>query len=174
MKSATDLAKLLELARNLYLTLRKCCACHKICTRPCESVAPATKSAPDLAKVLRLPRILHALPCAPAPVGFATRPCQRCGNGACHEIKSSARQKPCETSTLLLQWAPVRDRPDTVRGRGTFRASSAATSCALPRFRAFSIFSRTRTRCWNTAPATKSALSNIYFKSLSNILQVSF
>ena len=36
--------------------MRKCCACHEICTRPCESAAPATKSILDLAKVLRLPR----------------------------------------------------------------------------------------------------------------------
>ena len=41
-KSILDLAKVLRLPRNLYLTLRKCCACHEIYT--------------DLAKVLRLPR----------------------------------------------------------------------------------------------------------------------
>ena len=36
--------------------MRKCCACHEICARPCESAAPATKPILDLAKVLRLPR----------------------------------------------------------------------------------------------------------------------
>ena len=48
---------------SYHLSLRKCCACHEICTRPCENAAPATKSAtksaPQVAKVLRLPRGLH-------------------------------------------------------------------------------------------------------------------
>ena len=48
----TPHAKVLRLPRNLRLTLRKFCTCHEICT----SIAPATKSVPDLAKVLRLPR----------------------------------------------------------------------------------------------------------------------
>ena len=62
------LAKVLHLPRNLYWALWKCCACHEThtwpCARvprlpsnlcltsrnawPCESVAPATKPAPDL------------------------------------------------------------------------------------------------------------------------------
>ena len=200
--------EILRLPQNLYLALRKYSACHKICTRPCqsaapdtksapdlakelrlprnltrprESVAPATKSAPDLAKVSRLPRNLHAPPCAPAPMGFAMRPCQRCGNAApatncylalrkccaCHEIyighakvlrlpRNSIFAKP---PRCCYSGHPSRDRPNRRRGRGTFRTSSAATSCALPGFCAFSIFSRTQTRCWNTAPATKSALN---------------
>ena len=45
-----------QLAESGRSTLRKCCACHEICTRPRESAAPATKSILDLAKVLRLPR----------------------------------------------------------------------------------------------------------------------
>ena len=45
-----------QLAESGRSTLRKCCACHEIDTRPCESAAPATKSILDLAKVLRLPR----------------------------------------------------------------------------------------------------------------------
>ena len=45
-----------QLAENGSSTLRKCCACHEICTRPCESAAPATKSILDLVKALRLPR----------------------------------------------------------------------------------------------------------------------
>ena len=55
MYSVLDLAKVLRLQRNLYSSLRKCCACHDIC----ESVAPATKSVFELAKVLRLPRHLR-------------------------------------------------------------------------------------------------------------------
>ena len=45
------LAKALPLPRNPHLTLPKVCY-----IRPCQSAAPATKSAPGLAKVLRLPR----------------------------------------------------------------------------------------------------------------------
>ena len=45
-----------QLAESGRSTLRKCCACHEICTRPRESAAPATKSILDLAKVLHLPR----------------------------------------------------------------------------------------------------------------------
>ena len=44
--SAPDLSKVLRLPRNFNhwenLTLRKCCACHEICTSPCESAATAT------------------------------------------------------------------------------------------------------------------------------------
>ena len=43
----------------MFLTLRKCCACHEICTWPCESAAPATKPVLGLAKVLRLSRNLY-------------------------------------------------------------------------------------------------------------------
>ena len=43
MKSALDLVKVLRLPRNLHLTLRTCCACHKICTSPGECAALATK-----------------------------------------------------------------------------------------------------------------------------------
>ena len=38
------------------LTLRRCYACHETCAVPCASAAPATKSMPDLAKNLCLPR----------------------------------------------------------------------------------------------------------------------
>ena len=54
--SILDLAKVLRLTRNLYLTLRKCCACHDIYTCPCEKTAPAMKSVIELAKLLRLAR----------------------------------------------------------------------------------------------------------------------
>ena len=37
-----DLGKLRRLPRNLCLTLRKICACHEVCARPCESAARAT------------------------------------------------------------------------------------------------------------------------------------
>ena len=47
------------LSFSFSLDLAKVCTCHAICTRPCESAAPATKSVPDLAKVLRLPRNLY-------------------------------------------------------------------------------------------------------------------
>ena len=59
--SQTVLAKVLRLPRNLYLTLRKCCACHE----------PSPSSQTVLAKVLRLPRNLY----------LTLRKC--C---ACHEI----------------------------------------------------------------------------------------
>ena len=36
----------------------------------------------DLAKMLPLPRNLHTLPCAPVPMGFAMRPCQKQENAA--------------------------------------------------------------------------------------------
>ena len=49
MSCALDLAKVLHLPRSLYLTLRKCCACH--------AIQPLGKL--DLAKVLRLPRNLY-------------------------------------------------------------------------------------------------------------------
>ena len=47
-----------HLPRNLYFTLRKRCACHKISTWPRESAAPATRPAPDLVKV-KCPRALR-------------------------------------------------------------------------------------------------------------------
>ena len=50
----------------------KYCACHDICTWPCESIAPATKWVHSIAKVLRLPRNLYLrLP------RNLTRPCER-------------------------------------------------------------------------------------------------
>ena len=93
------------------------------------------ESAPDLAKVPRLPRCLHAPPCAPVPMAFAMRPCQRCGNAA-----------PATKSILGL--AKVLRVPRNTwpreRGCGACR-TSAAISCAPPRFCAFSIFSRAQT-----------------------------
>ena len=56
---APDLAKVLCLPRNLYLTLPNCCAYRKICTWPCEKAAPATKSVLDLAEVMCLSRYLR-------------------------------------------------------------------------------------------------------------------
>ena len=47
--------------RVVCVTLRKCRACHTIQISPCKSAAPATKSAPDLAEVLRLPRNLRVV-----------------------------------------------------------------------------------------------------------------
>ena len=114
-RAILDLAKVLRLPRNL--------------TRPCESVAPATKSAPNLAKVLRLPRNLHAPPCAPVPMGFAMRPCQRCGNAApaTKSILGLAKvlrlpRKCCachETVTLrnLRAAVPMAPRPRPFRAR---------------------------------------------------------
>ena len=63
--------------RNLYLTLRKRCACHEFCTWPCESDAPAINFALDLAKVLHLPRILNlTLRKCCACHEFCTWPCE--------------------------------------------------------------------------------------------------
>ena len=50
-KCAHDLVKVLRLSSNPHLG----CACQKIRTQPCKSAALATKSVPDLAKVLCLP-----------------------------------------------------------------------------------------------------------------------
>ena len=88
-----DLAKVLRLPRNLYLTLRKCCACHEIYTWPCESAAPATKSTLDLAKVLRLPRNLY----------LTLRKCY-----ACHAVQT--------LQNLRAAVPMVRDRSRTVPG----------------------------------------------------------
>ena len=55
--SATASASCYPLARREWIQhLPKFYACHKICTRPCESPAPATISILDLVKVLRPPR----------------------------------------------------------------------------------------------------------------------
>ena len=51
-KSILDLAKVLRLPRNLYLTLRKCCACHAIQT---------------------LRNLRAAVPMGPSPNAFRTR-----------------------------------------------------------------------------------------------------
>ena len=70
-------------AANLYLTLRKCCACCEICrescTAPCESVAPPSKCVPDLATVLCLPQSL----CLTLPQNLHLTCAKHC---ACHEI----------------------------------------------------------------------------------------
>ena len=134
--------------------MRKCRACHEICMRHL-----ARPRQWDLrcvrASAAEMPHLLQNL-------YLALRKC--C---ACHEIylghakvlrlpRNSILAKP---PRCCYSGPPSRDRPNRRRGRGTFRTSSAATSCALPGFCAFSIFSRTQTRCWNTAPATKSALN---------------
>ena len=69
----------MPLALSLY-RLRKCCACHKLCTVHGESAAPAAKSAPHLAKVLRLPRnpYLTLRKCYFRPIGKGHLDPQKC------------------------------------------------------------------------------------------------
>ena len=126
---------MLRLPRILYLTLRKCCACHKTCTWPCENAAPATKSALDLAKVLRLPRNIH----------LTLRKC--C---ACHAIQTLGKldlAKALRLPRILHTTLPkccachaiqtLRNlRPDA--GQARFRISGDANSrTGLPHARAF-------------------------------------
>ena len=91
-------AKVLHLPRNLHMTLWKCCACHEICAWPCESAAPATNFALDLAKVLRLPRNLH----------LTLRKCCACHETCTWPFESAAPAtpfKPWENLTLRKRYA---------------------------------------------------------------------
>ena len=174
-----DLAKVLRLPRNLYLTLRKCYAYHAIQTlrnlraavpmgpsprpfrdrsetasvqasqprwfahspeaqfthnanvfcilpspssqrvdaAPCESVAPATKSILDLAKVLRLPRNLY----------LTLRKCY-----ACHAIQTLRNLRACQRARLRTRSETV--PPYRRRRRGGLRTVRKPNSCTAPTF----------------------------------------
>ena len=115
-------------ARLRKLTLQKCCACHEICTWPCKSAATATKYLLDIAKVLRLPHILHLTlrKCCTCQE-VCTWPCESAAPAmnfahdlakvlrlprnlhmtlwkccACHEICTS----PCESAAPATQFNP--------------------------------------------------------------------
>ena len=113
---------MLRLPRNLYLTLRKCCACHAV-----QSLGKV-----DLAKVLRLPRNLH--PTLP-----------KCC--ACHAIQSSRNlcvavpmgpaPSPLRARSKTAP-RPLRDRSETAPtrrgGQASFLISGDANSRTGSRF----------------------------------------
>ena len=146
-----DHAKVLCPQRNLHLTLRKCCACQEICmhhlARPCQWDLRCVRA--SAAETPRLPRYLYLALRSAAP---ATKSIPRLAKVLRLPQNSNLAKPP--------RGAPVRDRSEPVRnrrrGRGTFRASAAATSCTLPRFCAFSIFSRAQiiSFLFNSYPST--------------------
>ena len=132
---------------------------RKLRAPPCTSLPlEFTMCPPSIAKILRLPRSVY----------LTLRKCR-----TYHDINTSAAKVlRLSLKTDLGTRARVRaNGPLSAPGTGPSRTGAAAnlhlTSCTLPRFCAFSIFSRAQTRCIKTAPATKSALL-IYFKSLPN------
>ena len=124
-KSVPDLAKVLRLPRNLHRILRKCCAWHEICTRPCESAVPATKSALDLAKVLCLPRSLY----------LTLR--KRCACCALLSLRSLrvvvSMGRRSETGPNVVR-ASSEVAPSRRRNKASFQLSGDANSRTGPRF----------------------------------------
>ena len=119
---------------------------------PCESAAPATKSALDLAKVLRLPRNLYL---------------------TCESAAPATQLKPCETFARPCQWARLRTRSGTVPRPFRDRVRTGVATevvCALSgspihaqRQRFCILLSPSSQRvdaapCESAAPATKSIL----------------
>ena len=156
---ALDLAKVLRLPRNLYLTLRKCCACHAIQS---------------------LRNLRAAVPMGPSPNPFRTRSetvprpfRDRLRTGVAAEVVCAqsgspihAQRQRFQTFARPCQWARLRDRSETASVQASqprwFAHSpeaqfthSANVFCILPSPSSQRVDAAP---CESAAPATKSIL----------------